>query len=151
MPSGVHEPLALRTVVQLEVEGGVIGFGEGWGEAAILVGSSAVRSALVGRSVLAIIQIEPPSTRSSSRPQPDLDHGATAPSSPRSRSPATTRRASSLGLPVSDLLGGAVRDRVHFSAYLFYKWAGHPAAPSPDDEWGAAARPSGHRSTRPGR
>lgn len=30
------------------------------------------------------------------------------------------------GRPVSDLLGGAVRDTVPFSAYLFYKWAGHP-------------------------
>jgi L-alanine-DL-glutamate epimerase-like enolase superfamily enzyme len=27
-----------------------------------------------------------------------------------------------LGRPVSDLLGGAVRDSVPFSAYLFYKW-----------------------------
>ena len=32
-----------------------------------------------------------------------------------------------LGRPVSDLLGGRVRDSVPFSAYLFYKWAGHPA------------------------
>ncbi len=31
-----------------------------------------------------------------------------------------------VGRPVADLLGGAVRDRVPFSAYLFYKWAGHP-------------------------
>jgi glucarate dehydratase len=44
-----------------------------------------------------------------------------------------------LGRPVSDLLGGAVRDAVPFSAYLFYKWAGHPG--SPDDAWGAALDP----------
>ena len=31
-----------------------------------------------------------------------------------------------LGRPVSDLLGGAVRESVPFSGYLFYKWAGHP-------------------------
>ena len=30
------------------------------------------------------------------------------------------------GRPVSDLLGGTVRDAVPFSAYLFYKWAGTP-------------------------
>jgi glucarate dehydratase len=45
------------------------------------------------------------------------------------------------GRPVADLLGGAVRDRVPFSAYLFYKWAGHPGA-EPDD-WGEALDPDG--------
>ena len=29
-----------------------------------------------------------------------------------------------LGIPVAELLGGRVRDRVPFSAYLFYKHAG---------------------------
>ena len=46
-----------------------------------------------------------------------------------------------VGRPVSDLLGGAVRDRVPFSGYLFYKWAGHPELP--DDEWGEALDPDG--------
>lgn len=45
----------------------------------------------------------------------------------------------SIGRPVSDLLGGALRERVPFSAYLFYKWAGHPGA-EPDD-WGEALGP----------
>jgi glucarate dehydratase len=44
-----------------------------------------------------------------------------------------------VGRPVSDLLGGAVRDAVPYSAYLFYKWAGHPG--DPDDSWGAALDP----------
>ena len=43
------------------------------------------------------------------------------------------------GVPVSSLLGGAVRDRVPFSGYLFYKWAGHPG--QPDDDWGEALTP----------
>ena len=42
-------------------------------------------------------------------------------------------------MPVSDLLGGAVRDRVPFSGYLFYKWAGHPGFA--DDAWGEALTP----------
>ncbi len=45
------------------------------------------------------------------------------------------------GLPVADLLGGAVRDAVPFSAYLFYKWAGHPGAEH--DDWGEALDPDG--------
>ena len=43
------------------------------------------------------------------------------------------------GRPVSEVLGGRVRDRVPFSGYLFYKWAGHPGPP--DDEWGEALTP----------
>jgi glucarate dehydratase len=45
------------------------------------------------------------------------------------------------GLPVSELLGGAVRDAVPYSGYLFYKWAGHPPAdgsPAVPDAWGEA-------------
>ncbi|HEX3312565.1 MAG TPA: glucarate dehydratase, partial [Streptosporangiaceae bacterium] len=45
------------------------------------------------------------------------------------------------GRPVADLLGGAVRDEVPFSGYLFYKWAAHPGA-EPDD-WGEALDPDG--------
>ncbi|KAL3452242.1 enolase C-terminal domain-like protein [Aspergillus insuetus] len=45
------------------------------------------------------------------------------------------------GIPVSALLGGRVRDNVQYSAYLFYKWAGHPG--DADDEYGAALDPEG--------
>jgi glucarate dehydratase len=45
------------------------------------------------------------------------------------------------GRPVSDLLGGRVRDEVAYSAYAFYKWAAHPG--QDEDEWGAALDPAG--------
>lgn len=49
-----------------------------------------------------------------------------------------------LGLPVHALLGGKVRDAVEYSAYLFYKWAGHPAGVACErDDWGAALDPAG--------
>ncbi|WP_395359822.1 enolase C-terminal domain-like protein [Streptomyces sp. YH02] len=47
-----------------------------------------------------------------------------------------------LGLPVHALLGGKVRDSVEYSAYLFYRWATHPAG-GPVDDWGAALDPAG--------
>jgi glucarate dehydratase len=50
------------------------------------------------------------------------------------------------GRSVSELLGGTVRDEVPFSAYLFYKWAEHPALdgrPAITDEWGEAMDPEG--------
>ena len=40
------------------------------------------------------------------------------------------------GRPVSDLLGGAIRERVPFSGYLFYKWDAHPGLDP--DAWGEA-------------
>ena len=45
------------------------------------------------------------------------------------------------GRPVSDLLGGKVRDAVPFSAYLFYKWAAHPG--HEPDTFGEALDPDG--------
>ena len=44
-----------------------------------------------------------------------------------------------LGRPVVDLLGGRVRDRVDFSAYLFYKYGAH--ADGTTDRWGPALTP----------
>jgi len=49
------------------------------------------------------------------------------------------------GRPVCDLLGGAVRQEVPFSAYLFYKWAAHPGGRgrpvAARDPWGSALDP----------
>ncbi|HEU4424120.1 MAG TPA: enolase C-terminal domain-like protein, partial [Pilimelia sp.] len=75
-------------------------------------------------------------------------HGLTGPSTPaktllRVFSPLEVAcldaQGKAIGRPVYDLLGGLVRDRVPFSAYLFYKWGGHPGAEP--DEWGEALDP----------
>ncbi len=43
------------------------------------------------------------------------------------------------GLPLHQILGGAVRDRVPYSAYLFYKFGRHKDDPGyPADDWGEA-------------
>ncbi len=43
------------------------------------------------------------------------------------------------GLPLHQILGGAVRDRVPYSAYLFYKFGQHKDDPGyPVDDWGEA-------------
>ena len=72
------------------------------------------------------------------------DHHGRRPSTRCSRrSRSLPRRAGqAAGRPVCDLLGGAVRDAVPFSAYLFYKWAAHH--PGRDhDAFGAALDPDG--------
>ena len=45
------------------------------------------------------------------------------------------------GAPVVDLLGGAARDRVPYSAYLFFKYAEHIERPYAPDPWGEALEP----------
>jgi glucarate dehydratase len=136
--TGVHEPLALRTVVQLVVDGGVIGLGEGSGERAVLDRLETVRTAIIGRSVFETGMIE---SIVFSILGPDV-----TPIQKRSvfsilEVACLDAQGKLLDLPVVDLLGGAVRSWVPYSAYLFYKWAGHPGAE--DDEWGAALDPAG--------
>ena len=43
-----------------------------------------------------------------------------------------------LNVPLVDLLGGAIRDEIPFSAYLFFKYAQHADSPYPADNWGEA-------------
>ncbi|ELS51392.1 putative Glucarate dehydratase [Streptomyces viridochromogenes Tue57] len=65
-----------------------------------------------------------------------------------SRSPCACLDAQGrlLGRPVSDLLGGKVRDSVPFAAHLFYMRAEHPALDGRaaiGDDWGEAPDPAG--------
>jgi glucarate dehydratase len=46
------------------------------------------------------------------------------------------------GAPVVDVLGGASRNEVPFSAYLFFKYADHIDATEPADAWGECITPA---------
>ena len=47
-----------------------------------------------------------------------------------------------VGAPIVDLLGGALRDRVPYSAYLFFKYAEHVGKPYAPDAWGEGLSPA---------
>jgi len=47
-----------------------------------------------------------------------------------------------VGAPVVDLLGGAVRNAVPYSAYLFFKYAEHIDKPYAPDAWGEGLNPA---------
>ncbi|WP_328992277.1 glucarate dehydratase family protein [Kribbella sp. NBC_01245] len=131
--TGVHEPLALRTIVELEVDGTVVGLGEGSGELEILDALRSVRDVVIGQDVFAISLLEASiyeALGTVNRSVFSIIEVA-----------CLDAQGKLLGRPVSDLLGGAVRSTVPYSAYLFYKWAAHPG--SPDDEWGEALDPDG--------
>jgi glucarate dehydratase len=143
---GVHEPFALRAVIEVTTDAGLTGLGETYADEKHLAALHAAAAAIVGadvyhtediyRRVLAIGAAE--TTISSGL----IGHSAAA---DRVFSPFEVAcldiQGKAAGLPVADLLGGAVRDEVPFSAYLFYKWAGHPGADG--DDWGEALDPDG--------
>jgi glucarate dehydratase len=138
--AGVHEPLALRTVVRLEV-GDVVAWGEGRGDALPPDVVPALEAALLGLDVFATSRIESVVDGVLRRLRPDLGAQARLMTFAPVEVAALDAQGKLLGRPVSDLLGGALRDKVDYSAYLFFKWAGHIGAD--DDEWGAALDPDG--------
>lgn len=141
---GVHEPLALRVILQLVLEDGTVGLGESPGGVARLERLQAAAKVVVGMDVFDTTAVTAA-----------ID-GALLPTVPSSHERGWTTSAVEvacldaqgrlLDRPVSDLLGGKVRDRVPFAAYLFYKWAEHPALDGRaaiGDDWGEALDPAG--------
>ncbi len=136
--TGIHEPYANRLIVELVGEGGVSGFGEAAYSARMHDDLKALREQLIGLDALnqgRIYQVvaEHFNLVDTARPDPVFRNFELTPSYahaalPRTFSPievaALDLSGRALGVPVSDLLGGRVRDRVSFSAYLFYKHAG---------------------------
>jgi glucarate dehydratase len=148
--SGVHQPWALRTIVELRCGDDLVGLGETYGDAPHL--------ALVRRAGAAVVGADPFDLADLGRRVagavgevnvPDL-HGLTGGSTAektllRVFSPFEVASLDLQGQltdrPLWTLLGGRARESVPFSAYLFYKWAAHPGAEP--DEWGEAVDPAG--------
>ncbi|GAA5203738.1 glucarate dehydratase family protein [Streptomyces thinghirensis] len=154
---GVHQPYTPRLIIEVETAAGITGVGETYGDAKYLELARPLAARLVGRQVsdlnglfTTVDEVAVDATRVSGR----VDVGGL-----RGVQTADKLRLSvvsgfevacldalgkALGLPVHALLGGKVRDAVEYSAYLFYKWAGHPAGvASEKDDWGAALDPAG--------
>jgi glucarate dehydratase len=147
---GVHEPFALRAIVEVTTDTGISGLGETYGDAPHLKRLQLAAEALAGTDVFNINEMRQRVTKALTADTTVGGHGmsgmVTGSSTPdRVLSPfdvaALDIQGKVLGRPVSDLLGGAVRDEIPFSGYLFYKWAGHPG--HEEDSWGAALDPEG--------
>ncbi|MER5551727.1 hypothetical protein ABT001_08595, partial [Streptomyces sp. NPDC002793] len=146
---GVHEPYALRTVVEITTESGISGIGETYGGTVHLERLRRAATELTGMDVWSLNDLIARTTRALGVDTTGGDgmSGMVTGSSTVDRvmSPFDVAcldiQGKLVGRPVSDLLGGAVRPTVPYSAYLFYKWAGHPS--QDDDDWGAALDPGG--------
>ena len=132
---GVHQPFAIRSIIEVGTSDGVTGLGESYGDAGHLARLRLVGDALVGLDVFATNEMLKRTVEVLHGAVGADRHGLTGQISERGtvlRTFATYEVAALdiqgklLGRPVSDLLGGAVRASVPYSAYLFYKWAAHP-------------------------
>jgi glucarate dehydratase len=151
---GRHAPYALRTILELEGDDGLVGISETHGGDAIAAGFASLRGRVVGADPFRLAGLLTPMVegdvagsnlaRSQTFHVPGenpLDAGARLYSALEIASLDLAAR--SLGRPVSDLLGGRVRDEVPFSAYPFYKHAGGGGEGSDArrDEYGEALTP----------
>jgi len=144
--AGVHEPFALRAIIEVATDAGLTGLGETYADEKHLAALTAAAGAVEGADAYQLNEIyrriqalAPARTTIASGLTGDND------AVDRVFSPFEVAcldiQGKAAGRPVVDLLGGAVRDSVPFSAYLFYKWAGHPGADA--DAWGEALDPDG--------
>ena len=143
---GVHEPFALRAIIEVATDAGLTGLGETYADEKHLAALHAAATAVTGADVWHTGEIYR-RVQAIAAPDTMIASGLIGHSAATDRvfSPFEVAcldiQGKAAGRPVADLLGGAVRDQVPFSAYLFYKWAGHPGA-EPDD-WGEALDPDG--------
>ena len=130
--AGVHEPFGLRSIIEVLGANGMVGLGETYGDAPVLGLLTRAAPSLVGlsafdvNSMLARLKAHVPQI-STGHVEMELAPGSLASNLVTSAFSAfevafMDLQARTLGIPLVELLGGAVRDKVSYSAYLFYKW-----------------------------
>ncbi len=158
--AGIHEPWALRSIIELETSSGLVGINESYGDLPMLEALAKVAPTLVGLSPWSLSEMESRVAAQVTPPRQTASEFlgqqvSLAPGTHVSKTVAKVISAFEVamldlqgqlaGAPVVDLLGGAARDRVPFSAYLFYKYGQHIDKPSssgyPPDVWGEALTP----------
>jgi glucarate dehydratase len=147
---GVHEPFALRAVIEVTTDAGLSGLGETYADSVHLGWLRAVAAQITGMDVYATSELRRRVAAVLGGATGSDRHGlagamTTGGTVDRVFSPFEVAcldvQGKASGRPVADLLGGAVREAVPYSAYLFYKWAAHPGAA--EDDWGPALDPEG--------
>ncbi|VVD67564.1 glucarate dehydratase [Pandoraea eparura] len=148
--AGIHEPYALRSILEIETDNGHVGLGETYGDAPVLALLESTRAHLIGMDpfdtnglrarVAAMVRQGVRGERVEYELAPGTDPRKDAEKIYSAfEVPFLDLQARHLGIPLVELLGGAVRPEVPYSAYLFFKYAQHidmPATDYPLDPWG---------------
>lgn len=150
---GVHEPFGLRSIVEVEGSDGRVGLGETYGDAPVLGLLQATRASLIGLSPFdlngiwaRVLAASGAAAHRTSGAEMELAPGSLAGNLVNSAFSAfevacLDLQARHLGVPLVELLGGAVRQAVPYSAYLFYKFAAQIDPEYASDPWGEALEP----------
>lgn len=154
---GRHAPYALRTIVELVTDEGLIGISETYAGDGPLAALEAARSRVVGMDPFQLTRLWLDFSGDAAAEEADVAGGRSQtylvpgenPLDRHTRTYAAIEVAcldvigKALGKPVCDVVGGRARDAVDFSAYLFYKHAGGggSGADAREDEYGECLDP----------
>ncbi len=128
--AGLHAPYCLRTVVELTTDNGLTGLAEVPGSIAVDAALAAVRDTVIGSDPLNWYALR---NQLAARCSPETSASrGDKPWDGRTRVQVFSAmdvacldlQGKAFGVPVATLLGGIVRERVPYSAYLFYKYEG---------------------------
>ena len=151
---GLHQPYALRNVIEIQSEDGIIGISETYGGDEPAKALEAIRGKLIGacpyRLTGDLAKMVEGGASGLDRSQTHNVPGEN-PLDADARTYSAIETAcldligKSVGLPVCDLIGGRIRDKVPFSAYPFYKHTGGGGEGEDirEDEYGEALSPEG--------
>jgi len=149
--AGIHEPWALRAIVEFETSDGRVGISETYGDEPMLRALDQAKPLVLGLSPFELNRMEE-RVRATIRPSAGAIEFELAPGSHTAKNAAKVTstfevamldlQGQLVGAPVVDLLGGAVRDAVPYSAYLFFKYAEHIDKPYAPDAWGEGISPA---------
>jgi glucarate dehydratase len=148
--AGIHEPWALRAIVELETSDGRVGISETYGDEPMLRVLEQAKGLVIGLSPFDLNRMEE-RVRAAIKPSPGAVEFELAPGSHTAKNAAKVistlevalldLQGQIVGAPIVDLLGGKVRDAVPYSAYLFFKYAEHIDKPYAPDAWGEGLSP----------
>lgn len=150
--AGVHEAYGLRSIIEVEGADGNIGLGETYGDAPVLDLLLKTRGSLVGLSpfdvngLWARVLAQAPTVQAAGAVEMELAPGSLGSNLVNSAFSAfevafLDLQARTLGIALVELLGGAVRSKVAYSAYLFYKWDASVDPEYAPDPYGEAVNP----------
>jgi glucarate dehydratase len=151
---GRHAPWALRTIVELETDDGITGISETYGGEKPRAALEAVGDSVVGSDPFQLASLYQEVCSGTTR-DGGVHGGHTQtwlvpgenPLDRNNRTFAALEIAcldiigKAIKKPVCDVIGGRVRDRVPFSAYLFYKHGGGGGDGHYEDEFGEVLDP----------
>ncbi len=143
---GVHQSVFLRSIIELETDDGLIGLGETYGARRTLEGLQKTANQLIGLNPFRLndlrlrVNAALPEGGGVNAPTAVADHQLVDVVFSAFEVACLDLQAKRLNIPLHELLGGKIRDRAGFSAYLFFKFAS-PGGDRAKDPWGDVRTP----------